>query len=228
MILAFWKPYGVLSQFTTEEGSSWTTLADYAFPPDVYSIGRLDADSEGLLLLTDEPSVTATILAGKQPHERTYAVQVEGIITDTACKKLSEGVMIRGYRTKVARASVIADPGFGERIPPIRTRAQIPTSWLELRLTEGKNRQVRRMTAAVGYPTLRLIRTSIGEINLDGLAVGCWRFCTDIERRALRCLPGISSDRKNKAGNHRNNTNPNQADERFFGKLDGKGLFRRR
>ncbi len=146
-------------------------------PKNIYPVGRLDYDSEGLLLLTDDKPLTHQLLDPKFAHPRTYWVQVEGIITAVAIKQLEEGVNIsvdgKQHRTQKAKASIFADePGVSERNPPVRFRKEIPTSWLSLTLTEGKNRQVRRMTAAVGFPTLRLIRYSIGNLTLDGIKPG--------------------------------------------------------
>ncbi|MCU0329771.1 MAG: pseudouridine synthase [Candidatus Kapabacteria bacterium] len=228
MIIVFWKPYGVLSQFTPEVTSRWDTLARFGFPAGVYPIGRLDADSEGVLLLSDEPSVATRLLQGATPHQRTYAVQVEGTVTPEACHRLSTGIRIQNYTTRPAAARAVSPPNIPERDPAIRYRAAIPTSWLELSLTEGKNRQVRRMTAAVGLPTLRLIRVKIGSIGLDGLLPGMWRFCTDEERTTLGCLPGVTGNRKGKSSHHRDDANPHKANKRLFGELDGKRLFRRR
>lgn len=174
MILAFHKPYGVLSQFTPEPGSRWRTLAAFGLPRGVYPVGRLDADSEGLLLLTDEPGVAAAILAG---HAREYWVQVEGVPDDRALRRLEEGVLLKDGRTRPARAwRLEPPPALPPRVPPIRVRRAIPDCWIALELAEGRNRQVRRMTAAVGHPTLRLHRARIGEVRLAalGLEAGRW------------------------------------------------------
>jgi 23S rRNA pseudouridine2457 synthase len=174
--LAFWKPYGVLSQFTPEPGSPWKTLADYIGVKGVYAAGRLDADSEGLLLLTSDGALQSRLTDPSRGHRRTYWVQVEGVPDDTALRELESGVMLQGRRTMPVRARLLeAEPALPPRDPPIRHRRSIPTSWVELTLTEGRNRQVRRMTAAVGYPTLRLVRWSIGAVTLEGLQPGCWR-----------------------------------------------------
>lgn len=173
----FYKPYQVLSQFTKEGEKQ--TLADYFknIPTDIYPVGRLDYDSEGLLLLTNDKPLTHQLLDPSFAHERTYWVQVEGTIDDEAIKKLQTGVMINVngnmYKTKPAHAKIFEHaPEVAERNPPIRFRKNIPTSWISLTLHEGKNRQVRKMTAAVGYPTLRLIRYSIGDITIDRLTPG--------------------------------------------------------
>lgn len=177
MLLLFNKPYGVLSQFTSEAGHR--ALDEFGFPPGVYAAGRLDHDSEGALLLTDDGKLIKRLLDPKFEHPRTYLVQVDGQITQEALRQLSRGVTIKGYRTKPCKAeSAIPPDDLWERVPPIRYRATIPTSWIKLTLTEGKNRQVRHMTAAVGFPTLRLIRIQIGELSLGDLQPGQWRAVT--------------------------------------------------
>lgn len=176
MVIAFHKPYGVLCQFTPDQPGQ-RTLAEFGFPAGVYPVGRLDLDSEGLLLLSDEAGFNHRLLDPKTAHPRTYLVQVEGIPTPEALQRLRRGGLeIQGYRTLPCEA-VLPDPApvFQPRDPPVRFRKAIPTAWLELRLTEGKNRQVRRMTAAVGFPTLRLIRTAIGGLRGDDLAPGSWK-----------------------------------------------------
>jgi 23S rRNA pseudouridine2457 synthase len=186
MLIAFHKPFDVLSQFTRELPEHHT-LADFSFPRNVYPIGRLDRDSEGLLLLSDEKAIVDRLLNPRYEHPRTYCVQVEGVPTADALQRLSHGgLVIQGH--KVAKAKVrhlTEEPALEPRVPPIRYRASIPTSWLELTLTEGKNRQVRRMTAAVGLPTLRLVRVAIGGLVLDGLAQGKWRELQAADRRLL-------------------------------------------
>ena len=174
MILAFHKPYGVLSQFT-KMTPQHRTLAEFGFPKNVYPIGRLDCDSEGLLLLSDEKTWNDRLLNPRHAHERTYHVQVEGIATQAAMDRLKKGVWIQGHKTKRSQARLLQDPGYPARAVPIRARLKIPTSWIELALTEGKNRQVRRMTAAVGFPTLRLIRVALGGLGLGDLEAGQWR-----------------------------------------------------
>ena len=174
MVILFNKPYGVLSQFTPEAGHR--ALDEFSFPADVYAAGRLDHDSEGALLLTDEGPLVKRLLDPKFEHPRTYLAQVDGQITPEAIRQLAKGVVIKGYRTKPCKAEMVEAPEWiWDRTPPIRYRAAIPTSWVRLTLIEGKNRQVRHMTAAVGFPTLRLIRTQIGNIALDGLQPGEWR-----------------------------------------------------
>lgn len=202
MIIALYKPYGVLSQFTPEPGSAYQTLAAFELPPEVYPIGRLDADSEGLLLLTNERQLPAAILDAEHGHERTYLVQVEGAISDKALEGLRRGVVIRGYTTLPCEARIVEPPSWlPERVPPVRFRATIPTSWIELDLREGKNRQVRRMTAAVGFPTLRLLRRAIGALRLEdlGIASGQWRILSDDERSLLTNLTRVANNRERKA-----------------------------
>lgn len=175
MLLAFNKPYGVVSQFTFD-GSANKTLAGFGFPKKVYSLGRLDADSEGLLLLTDETSLNRRLLNPQEAHEREYWVQVERRPTVDALRSLESGVVLEGRKTLPARAWIIEpEPEVPPRAPPIRFRKTVPTCWLGLALIEGKNRQVRRMTAAVGHPTLRLIRVRIGAFELGQLDIGQWR-----------------------------------------------------
>lgn len=175
MIIAFHKPYGVLSQFTPDQPGQ-RTLAEFSFPKNVYPVGRLDLDSEGLLLLSDEKVWNDKLLNPKQAHERTYHVQVEGKIDSLAIQKLEKGVLIQGYKTLACRVKELKEgSSYPPRNPPIRQRKNIPTSWIEMKLIEGKNRQVRRMTAAVGFPTLRLIRAAIGKLELKDLKEGIWR-----------------------------------------------------
>jgi len=174
MLIALNKPFGVISKFSPEPGKR--TLADYVPVRSVYPAGRLDTDSEGLLLLTDDGALQARIANPRHKLEKTYWAQVEGLPTDAALTTLSTGVDLGDFVTKPARARRIDEPaGLWPRDPPIRYRAKIPTSWIELKLREGKNRQVRRMTARVGFPTLRLVRAAIGNIGLTGLAPGEWR-----------------------------------------------------
>lgn len=173
-LICFNKPYGVLSQFTPE--GRWQGLRDYLTLPGVYAAGRLDADSEGLLLLTDNGWLQSRIADPKFKLEKTYWVQVEGSPDARALEALRRGVHLKDGLTRPARARLMAaPPGLWERQPPIRFRQHIPTAWIELVIREGRNRQVRRMTAAVGYPTLRLIRAAIGPYTLAGLAPGAWR-----------------------------------------------------
>lgn len=191
MLLAFHKPYGVLSQFTPEPGSRWSTLAAFGFPPRVYPIGRLDADSEGLLLLSDEPELNHRLLDPHYGHPRTYWVQVEGIPSEDALLRLGAGGLnILGHRTRPCRVRRLDPPPVvPPRTPPIRFRKSVPDCWLEITLVEGKNRQVRRMTAAIGHPTLRLIRHAIGALTLADLPPGTWREVSARERPALTRRP---------------------------------------
>jgi 23S rRNA pseudouridine2457 synthase len=174
VLIALNKPFGVISKFSPEHGKR--TLADYVPIPGVYPAGRLDADSEGLLLLTDDGALQARISDPRHKLAKTYWAQVEGLPTEEAIAALQTGVDLGDFVTKPARVRRIDEPGtLWPRDPPIRYRATIPTAWLELALREGKNRQVRRMTARVGFPTLRLVRVAVGHIGLDGLAPGAWR-----------------------------------------------------
>jgi 23S rRNA pseudouridine2457 synthase len=168
------KPYGVLSQFTAE--GRWRGLKDFIDLPGVYVAGRLDADSEGLLLLTNDGQLQARIADPRFKMEKIYWVQVEGEPDDDALAALRQGVQLNDGLTRPARASLMSEPpGLWLREPPIRVRQSKPTAWMELSIREGRNRQVRRMTAAVGFPTLRLIRAAIGPYQLEGLAAGHWR-----------------------------------------------------
>lgn len=179
------KPYGVLSQFTDKEGRK--TLGDlYDFPKDVYSVGRLDMDSEGLLLLTDDKRLTDFLLNPLREHEKEYYIQVEGIPNESAIEKLKQGVLLDGKKTFPAKVKLVPEPAFPARVPPIRERKNIPTTWLCITITEGRNRQVRRMTANVGYPTLRLVRVRIKNLLLDGLPLGKVRELSSEEIEGLK------------------------------------------
>ena len=168
------KPYGVLSQFTPE--GRWRALDEFIPLKGVYVAGRLDADSEGLLILTGDGKLQARIADPKHKLEKTYWVQVEGVPDEVALEKLRAGITLSDFSALPAKVRLIDEPAdLWQRDPPIRYRPAIPTSWLEIRIREGKNRQVRRMTAAIGYPTLRLIRAAIGAATLEGLALGQWR-----------------------------------------------------
>jgi 23S rRNA pseudouridine2457 synthase len=189
VLIAFHKPYGVVSQFTPD-GSPNETLARFNFPKGVYPIGRLDADSEGLLLLSDEAALNQRLLHPSNAHERTYWVQVERIPTAVALQQLETGVLVLGQQTLPCRARVLEpQPAIPPRDPPIRFRKNVPDCWVEMRLIEGKNRQVRRMTAAVGHPTLRLIRVGIGRFELGSLQAGSWRIVAPGEREILFARP---------------------------------------
>ena len=184
MLLALHKPYGVLSQFTPDHPGQ-RTLSEFHFPKNVYPLGRLDRDSEGLLLLSDEPGLNTKLLDPKNAHSRTYWAQVEGEMTEEALQQLRHGVIIEGKRTLPAQAKHI-HPNLPPRDPPIRHRQNIPTNWIELTLHEGRNRQVRKMTAAVGHPTLRLLRVAIGQFHPSPeLAPGQWRELTESERSKI-------------------------------------------
>jgi 23S rRNA pseudouridine2457 synthase len=186
--LLFWKPYGVLTQFTDQEGRS--TLKDYIDQLGIYPVGRLDQDSEGLLLLTDDGPLAHRLTDPRFDHPKTYWAQVEGIPDQPAVQALTSGVTIQNYRTRPARVRVLdQEPNLPPRPVPIRFRKAIPTAWIELILTEGKNRQVRRMTAAVGFPTLRLVRVEIGTLTLEGLEPGAWRLLTNPEVQVLKKQP---------------------------------------
>ena len=186
MLIAFHKPYGTLSQFTPEPGSKWGTLAEYGFPPRVYPIGRLDADSEGLLLLSDEPEWNAKLLHPSNAHEREYWALVERIPTEEALETLSRGIVIGGQRTLPCRAVMLdPQPDVAPRDPPVRVRKTVMDCWISLALVEGKYHQVRKMTAAVGHPTLRLLRVRIGGLELGGLARGKWSELGEVERRRV-------------------------------------------
>ena len=179
MLVLFNKPYGVLSQFTAD-GGKWRTLADHIDLPDVYAAGRLDADSEGLLLLTDNGNLQAAIAGDRSAVTKTYWVQVEGVASNHHAQQLTRGVMLNDGLTSPAQCRVlgqIAEPW--TRVPPIRVRKRVPDSWVELSIGEGRNRQVRRMTAAVGLPTLRLIRVAVGPWRVDDIAPGELRVISD-------------------------------------------------
>ena len=185
MLIAFNKPYGVISQFTPD-GSPNRTLAEFGFPKNVYPIGRLDADSEGLLLLSDEAELNQKLLHPKQAHEREYWVQVERIPSAEKLRELGRGVLVQGRKTLPCRAWILEpQPDVAERVPPIRIRKTVPACWMGLQLIEGKNRQVRRMTAAVGHPTLRLMRVRIGRFELAALEPGKWKILSEAERRRV-------------------------------------------
>ncbi|AFZ17362.1 pseudouridine synthase [Allocoleopsis franciscana] len=197
--LLFYKPYNVLSQFTDQDASQLNrgTLKDYIPIPSVYPVGRLDRDSEGLLLLTNHGRLQHRLSDRRFCHPRTYWVQVERIPDEAALNQLRSGVVIQDYHTRPALVQRLAEePLLPPRQPPIRFRKTVPTSWLEITLTEGRNRQVRRMTATVGFPTLRIVRIAIGvagkkdltQLRLDGLEPGQWRDLTPTELEALQQL----------------------------------------
>ncbi len=182
VLIAFNKPFGVLSQFTGD-GSANRALAEFGFPKNIYPIGRLDADSEGLLLLSDEPEWNGKLLHPRNAHEREYWAQVEKIPSPESLKKLEKGILIQGRKTLPCRAWILEpQPEIPPRVPPIRFRKCVPDCWIGLELIEGKNRQVRRMTAAIGHPTLRLMRVRIGGLKLGDLAAGKWKILSEEER----------------------------------------------
>jgi len=182
MLIAFHKPHGVLSQFTPD-GSPNRPLVDFGFPKSVYPIGRLDADSEGLLLLSDEAALNQRLLHPRHAHEREYWAQVERVPNAAALQSLARGLLVQGRKTLPCRAWMLdPQPDMPPRDPPIRFRKHVADCWIGLELIEGKNRQVRRMTAAVGHPTLRLVRVRIGQLRLGDLPPGQWRELTPAER----------------------------------------------
>jgi pseudouridine synthase len=184
-VIRFWKPYNVLPQFTDDQGRD--TLANYIKVSDVYAAGRLDYDSEGLLLLTNSGTLNARLTNPANEHSKTYLVQVERIPDEQALQQLREGVELKDGVTCPAQVELLSEPpNLPERPVPIRFRKNVPTAWLRLTITEGRNRQVRRMTAAVGHPTLRLVRWAIGEITLEGLSPGQWEAFTEEQIAALR------------------------------------------
>jgi 23S rRNA pseudouridine2457 synthase len=185
MLVAFNKPFGVLSQFTKEQPGQ-KTLATFKLPPRVYPVGRLDADSEGLLLLCDEPGFNHALLQPRHGHRRRYWVQVERVPSEEDLGRLKKGVAIQGYQTLPCAAWALEpQPEVPPRDPPVRSRKAIPTFWIALELVEGKNRQVRRMTAAIGFPTLRLIRVQVGALELGTLAPGQWKVLSAAERQLI-------------------------------------------
>jgi 23S rRNA pseudouridine2457 synthase len=185
LLIAFNKPFGVLSQFTGD-GSPNRPLAEFNFPKDIYPIGRLDADSEGLLLLSDEADLNQRLLHPRNAHEREYWVEVERIPTAEALTRLQKGVAVQGRTTLPCHAWMQEpQPEMPPRDPPIRFRKNVPTCWLALELIEGKNRQVRRMTASIGHPTLRLIRVRIGRFTLGNLPSGTWLALTVAQRKLV-------------------------------------------
>ena len=189
--LLFYKPYGVLTQFTDNSigEAKRSTLKDYIPVPEVYPVGRLDHDSEGLLLLTNDGQLQHRLSNPRFGHPRTYWVQVERIPDEDALERLRQGVVIQDYRTRRAKVKLLpAEPSLPPRDPPIRFRKNVPTAWLEMTLFEGKNRQVRRMTAAVGFPTLRLVRVAIAHLSIVGLDPGQWRDLSLVELELLKKL----------------------------------------
>lgn len=185
MLIAFNKPYGVLSQFTPD-GSPNRALGEFGLPPNVYALGRLDADSEGLLLLSDEAGLNSKLLLPQFAHQREYWVQVERIPSAETLAQLSRGPVVQGRKSLPCIARMLEpQPQIAPRDPPVRYRKSVPDCWISMQLVEGKNRQVRRMTAAVGHPTLRLIRVRIGAFQLGRLEQGTWRQLTTAERQQV-------------------------------------------
>ena len=175
-VILFNKPMGVLTQFTdTKNPTPRPTLSSFGLPPGVYAAGRLDRDSEGLLVLTDDGRLQARIASPKARTEKTYLVQVEGAPSENDIVPLRQGITLKDGKTRPARVRLIDPPEIWDRYPPVRHRKTVPDQWLEITISEGRNRQVRRMTAAIGFPTLRLIRWRVGDWTLDGLAPGDWR-----------------------------------------------------
>ncbi len=194
MILALNKPHGFVSQFTPKGGHPG--LKELVPVPGVYPVGRLDHDSEGLLLLTDDGGLAHRLTDPRFEHPRTYWAQVERVPDAAAIAGLRAGVVIEGQRTRPAEARLIeGEPALWERDPPIRFRKNVPTAWVELVLREGRNRQVRRMTAAVGHPTLRLVRVAVGPVRVEGLALGKWRELSPDEELSLRRGAGAARGR---------------------------------
>ena len=184
-----YKPYGVLSQFTDSQKRP-TLKGLFEFPVNVYPVGRLDMDSEGLLILTDDKSLTDFLLNPVYKHTREYFVQVEGIPDENSLKLFKEGIIVKEKRTLPAEAELINTPLLPSRNPPVRYRKNIPDSWIKITLTEGKNRQVKRMTAAIGFPTLRLVRIRVENINLNSMIPGEVRELSDIEIKGLVRIKG--------------------------------------
>jgi 23S rRNA pseudouridine2457 synthase len=185
VFIAFNKPFGVLSQFTSD-GSKNRTLAEFGFPKNVYPIGRLDADSEGLLILSDEAKWNEKLLHPRHAHEREYWAQVEKIPSLESLQKLEKGISIQGRKTLPCRAWVLEpQPEIPPRVPPIRFRKSVPDCWIGLELIEGKNRQVRKMTVAIGHPTLRLMRVRIGNFQIGELPAGEWKTLNKQERALI-------------------------------------------
>ncbi len=203
-LIALFKPFDVLCQFTDAEGRA--TLAAFVPIPGIYPVGRLDRDSEGLLLLTDDGPLAHRLTDPRYEHPRTYFVQVERLPNDVALNQLREGINLRDGLTRPAEVELLASPpDLPERPVPIRFRKNVPTAWLRITLREGRNRQVRRMTAAVGYPTLRLVRVAIGPIRLGGLSPGQWRELDPSECEALEVIRGRPACSRSQYPRHHRN-----------------------
>jgi 23S rRNA pseudouridine2457 synthase len=225
-LIVFNKPFRVLSQFSAEGDKS--TLADYIEIPEFYPAGRLDFDSEGLLLLTNQGALQHVIASPDFKLPKTYWVQVEGEITDDALIKLRQGVELKDGLTKPAQAERMTEPNIWERIPAVRYRENIPTSWLTLQIREGKNRQVRRMTAAVGFPTLRLIRYAIGPYTLENTAVGQWNYIEPTDN-LLKEVTQFEEQRKRKTASPNRRRPSEKGQQRHQGNKvsHGEGMARR-
>jgi 23S rRNA pseudouridine2457 synthase len=225
-LILFYKPFRVLSQFSQEGEKS--TLADFIQVPEFYPAGRLDFDSEGLLLLTNQGALQHIIASPDFKLPKTYWVQVEGHISDEALNKLNQGVDLKDGLTKPAQAERIEEPNVWERTPPVRHRENIPTSWISLQIREGKNRQVRRMTAAVGFPTLRLIRYAIGPYTLDNKPVGQWNYIEptdDLSKKVMHFEE--QRKRKTASSNRRRPSEKRQLGSQEDKIPDGKRVARR-
>lgn len=225
-LILFNKPFQVLCQFSAEGDK--TTLAQYIEIPEFYPAGRLDFDSEGLLLLTDQGALQHVIASPDFKLPKTYWVQVEGEISNEALIKLRQGIELKDGLTKPAQAERMAEPDIWERVPPVRHRENIPTSWLSLQIREGKNRQVRRMTAAVGFPTLRLIRYAIGPYTLENTTVGQWNYIEPTDN-LLKEVNQFEEQRKRKAAspNRRSTGQKRQPGSKENKISHGEGVARR-
>ncbi|MGO3740310.1 pseudouridine synthase [Marinomonas foliarum] len=226
-LILFNKPFRVLSQFSAEGDKA--TLAKYIDAPDFYPAGRLDFDSEGLLLLTNQGALQHIIASPDFKMPKTYWVQVEGDISDEALEKLRRGVELKDGLTKPAQAERMAEPAIWDRTPPVRYREAIPTSWLSLQIREGKNRQVRRMTAAVGFPTLRLIRYAIGPYTLENTGIGQWNYIEPTDH-LLKEVNQFEEQRKRKAASPNRRRPSEKGQQRSQGNKvsHGEGMARRK
>lgn len=225
-LILFNKPFRVLSQFS-QEGEK-TTLADFIQVPEFYPAGRLDFDSEGLLLLTNQGALQHIIASPDFKLPKTYWVQVEGDISEEAIEQLIQGVELKDGLTKPAQAKRIEEPNIWKRTPPVRHRENIPTSWLSLQIREGKNRQVRRMTAAVGFPTLRLIRYAIGPYTLDNTQVGHWNYIEPTDDLSKEVMHFEEQRKRKTASSNRRRSGEKRRSEPQKNTIpDGKRMARR-